>query len=61
MLNSITLENLQHESITLKPKSTDSKFKDIVVNVESAEVFKILGIFERVLAQNQSFARFWVE
>ncbi len=45
----ITEELWQHESITLKPKSTDSKFKDIVVNIESAEEFKILGIFEQVL------------
>ena len=45
----ITEELWQHESITLKPKSTDSKFKDIVVNIENAEEFEILGIFDRVL------------
>ncbi|MFN0188439.1 MAG: DUF3427 domain-containing protein [Bacteroidia bacterium] len=47
----ITEELWQHESITLKPKSTDSKFKDIVVDVESADEFRILGIFERVLGE----------
>jgi uncharacterized protein len=36
----ITEELWQNESITLKPKSTDSKFKDIVVDVENAEEFK---------------------
>lgn len=35
-------------------KSTDSKFMDIVVNIESAEEFRILGVFERVIAQKQA-------
>lgn len=38
-----------HESITLKPLSTNSDYKDIELSGDELTTFKIVGIFDRVL------------
>ncbi len=46
---SIDPDNWKHESIVLKPKSTNPSFKDIVLSENELIDFKVIGIFERVL------------
>jgi DUF2075 family protein len=47
----ITEDGWHHEKIILKPKSYDTSYQDIVIDSESLNerMFKILGVFERVL------------
>ena len=44
---SIDPDNWKHESIVLKPKSTNPSFKDIVLSEDELIDFKVIGIFER--------------
>ncbi len=39
----------EHQSIVLKPLSTDPSFDEIVLDVEAMDAFNIIGVFERVL------------
>lgn len=44
-------ETWQHEKITLKPKSFDSSYQDIVIdpNAINEKTFSVIGIFDRVI------------
>lgn len=44
-------ESWQHEKITLKPKSFDSSYQDIVIdpNAINEKTFSVIGIFDRVI------------
>lgn len=48
-VKSIGTDNWKHESIVLKPKSTNLSFNDIVLTEDELVDFKVIGIFERVL------------
>ncbi len=41
-----------HESIVLKPNSTDSSFRDIILDPNDLHSFKVIGIFDRVIELN---------
>ena len=42
-------EGWQHESITLKPLSTDTKFRNIILSPDP-DAFQVVGIFDRVIS-----------
>ncbi len=44
----------RHQSIILKPRSNDLTYKNIELNDSNQEKFKVVGIFERVIANSQS-------
>ncbi len=45
----ITTEGWKHESIILKPLSTDSGYSDIELSEDDMNAFKVVGIFEKVI------------
>lgn len=45
----ITDEGWKHESIILKPLSTDNKYVDILLSDDQMINFRVIGVFERVL------------
>ena len=45
----IQADQWSHEAIILKPRSSDSKYHDIIIPEDELEFFKVLGIFECVL------------
>lgn len=42
----------RHESINLKPVSTDSSYQELVLTGEGIDEFRVVGIFESVLGDN---------
>ena len=45
----IQADQWSHEAIILKPRSSDSKYHDIIIPEDELEFFKVVGIFECVL------------
>ncbi|OMP77978.1 hypothetical protein BW716_17245 [[Flexibacter] sp. ATCC 35208] len=45
-------EQWSHESIILRPLSTDPSFQDIVLTEDQSTGFRVLAIFESVLSSN---------
>lgn len=45
-----TEEGWHHQSITLKPLSTDNSYKDIIIEKDELSSFQVIGIFEGVLS-----------
>jgi uncharacterized protein len=48
-IKTVTGESWEHETIILKPVSTDPNFHDIVLREDSAADLRVLGIFEAVI------------
>jgi len=46
---SFSEEGWEHDSIVLKPMSNDLKFEPLVLDLESLQEFKVLGVFNKVI------------
>jgi DUF2075 family protein len=46
-------EEWSHQSITLKPLSNNSRFKDIVLTDGGKNIFEVVGVFQRILVHEE--------
>ena len=48
-IKEVNEEDWKHQEIKLKPKSTNSEFKDLILKEEDSVTMKVIGIFKGVI------------